>query len=98
MSNINQIDNELNVLRNKLASLEEQKKIEEQKELDKVNNPLKTLETIIDEKRKQIERNSYSRSIPLARFYDQEKVATLEPIFNMLKNIQERLEILENKN
>jgi hypothetical protein len=34
MSNINQIDNELNVLRNKLAYLEEQKKIEEQKELE----------------------------------------------------------------
>ena len=57
MSNINQIDNELNVLRNKLASLEEQKKIEEQKELDKLNNLLKTFDI-----------NSYSRSIPLARF------------------------------
>ena len=52
MSHINQIDNELNLLREKLALLEEQKKIEEQKELDKLNNPLKTLEMIIDEKRK----------------------------------------------
>jgi hypothetical protein len=59
--------------------------------------PLKTLEGIIDEKRKQIERNSYSKSIPLARFYDQEKVAFLDPILNMLKNIQERLDALESK-
>ena len=93
-----QIENEINILRQKLASLEEIKKIEEQKEIEKLKNPLKTLESIIDEKRNQIERNSYSKSIPLARFYDQEKLATLEPIFNMLKNIQERLEVLENKN
>jgi hypothetical protein len=59
--------------------------------------PLKKLEGIIDEKRKQIERNSYSKSIPLARFYDQEKVAFLDPILNMLKNIQERLDALESK-
>jgi len=98
MSHINQIDNELNLLREKLALLEEQKKIEEQKELDKLNNPLKTLEMIIDEKRKQIDRNSYSKSIPLARFYDQEKLSMMEPIYHMLKNIQERLTVLENKN
>jgi hypothetical protein len=83
-----QIENEINILRQKLASLEEIKKIEEQKEIEKLKNPLKTLESIIDEKRNQIERNSYSKSIPLARFYDQEKLATLEHIINMLKNIQ----------
>ena len=58
-------------------------------------NPLKILETIIDEKKKQIERNSYSKSVPLARFYDQEKVTFLEPILDALKNIQQRLEALE---
>ena len=96
MSNINQIDNELNVLRNKLASLEEQKKIEEQKEFDLLNNPLKALETIIKDKRKKIETH-YNKDFR-KKVSEQEKVATLEPIFNMLKNIQERLEILENKN
>jgi len=63
---------------------------------DKKAFPLKTLETIIDEKRKQIGR-AYSKSIPLARFYDQEKLGYLEPIFNMLKNIHERLEVLEKR-
>jgi hypothetical protein len=93
MSNINQIDNELNVLRIKLTLLEEQKKIEEQKEFDLLNNPLKTLETIIKDKRKKLENGrcgGYKE--------EKEKVATLEPIFNMFKNIQERLEVLENKN
>ena len=95
MSNINQIDNELNALREKLALLEEQKKNEVQKQIEKITNPLKTFEMIIDEKRRQIDRNSYSKSIPLARFYDQEKLAMLEPIYNMFKNISERLEVLE---
>ena len=94
---MSQLDSELNALRIRLATLEEQKRIDSEIASEKKVFPLKTLEGIIDEKRKQIERNSYSKSIPLARFYDQEKVAFLEPIFNMLKNIQERLDALERK-
>jgi hypothetical protein len=60
-------------------------------------SPLQTLEGIIEEKRKQIERNSYDKSLPLASFYDKEKVSFLEPIFNMLKDIQGRLEVLEKR-
>ena len=58
---------------------------------------IKTLEAIVNAKRKQIEQNSYSKSIPLARFYDQEKQAFLEPIANLLKNIEGRLDALENQ-
>lgn len=94
---MSQLDLELNSLRLRLAALEEQKRVETEKELEKKTFPLKTLEVIIEEKREQIERNSYSRTLPLARFYDQEKLAFLEPIFNMLKDIQYRLEVLERK-
>jgi hypothetical protein len=94
---MSQLDSELNTLRIRLATLEQQKRIESETASEKKAFPLKTLEGIIDEKRKQIERNSYSKSLPLARFYDQEKVSFLEPIFNMLKNIQERLEALEKR-
>jgi hypothetical protein len=94
---MSQLDSELNALRIRLATLEEQKRIESEIASEKKAFPLNTLEGIIDKKRKQIERNSYSKSIPLARFYDQEKVEFLEPIFNMLKNIQERLDALERK-
>jgi hypothetical protein len=59
--------------------------------------PLKAFEGIIDEHRNRIDRNSYSKSLPLAKFYDQEKLAFLEPILNALKDMQERLEVLENK-
>ena len=91
------LDSELNALRMRLASLEEQKRIDSETASEKKAFPLKTLEGIIDEKRKQIERNSYSKSLPLARFYDQEKLAFLEPILNMLKHLQERLDALEKK-
>jgi hypothetical protein len=94
MSNI---DSELSLLKQRLAALEEQKRIEAEKEAEKKANPMKVLGEILDAKKKQIERNSYSRSLPLARFYDQEKVAMLEPILNMLQDIQKRLTALENK-
>lgn len=95
---MSQLDIELEVVRNRLAYLEKQKQDEIEKELDKQTRPLKVLDAIIDAKRKQIEQNRYSKSIPLARFYDQEKLEMLEPIFNMLKSIDERLQALENKN
>ena len=87
------IDSEINGLRLRRAALEAQKQITTEKKAF----PLETLEEIVHQKRKQIERNSYSKSIPLARYYDQEKLAYLEPIFNMLKSIQERLDVLEKK-
>lgn len=90
------LDTELASLRLRLAALEEQKRIETEK-ADKKAFPLKALEGIIDEHRNRIDRNSYSKSLPLARFYDQEKVSFLEPIFDMLKDIQRRLEILEKR-
>lgn len=92
MSNI---DSELTLLRQKIEMLEKQKRAEEELKAMKEANPLATLGQIIEEKKQKISRNSYSRSIPLARFYDEEKVVMLEPIFNMLKNIQQRLEVLE---
>ena len=91
------LDAELNALRLRLAALEEQKRIETEKAEKKKAYPLKTLEDVIDEYRKRIDRNSYSKSFPLARAYDHEKMAFLEPIFDMLKDIQGRLEILEKR-
>ena len=91
------IDSELLLLKQRLSALEEQKRIEAEKEAEKKANPMKVLKDIIDEKKQQIENNRYSKSLPLARFYDQEKVSYLEPIFNMLKSINERLEALEKK-
>jgi hypothetical protein len=92
-----EMESELNLLKQRLAFLEEQKQIQIEKEAEKKANPLKVLEVIIDEKKKKIANNRYSKSIPLARFYDEEKLSMLEPIFHMLQDIQKRLDVLENK-
>jgi len=92
-----EMESELNLLKQRIAFLEEQKRNQIEKEAEKKANPLKILEIIIDEKKKKIANDRYSKSIPLARFYDEEKVSMLEPIFNMLVDIQKRLDILENK-
>ena len=91
------IDSELSLLKQRLAALEEQKRIEAEKDAEKKANPMKVLETIIEDKKKQIENNRYSKNLPLAQYYDQEKVAMLEPILNALQDIQKRLTALENK-
>lgn len=93
---MSQIDSEIHALRTRIKALEEQKAIRVEKAEKERAFPLETLRDIIQEKKWQIERNSYSKSLPLARFYDQEKVGYLEPIFNMLVDIQKRLEALEN--
>ena len=58
---------------------------------------LKDLEGIIDGFRKRIERDDCAKNLPLASFYDREKLSFLEPIFNMFKDIQGRLEVLEKR-
>lgn len=95
---MSQLDIELEVVRNRLAALEKQKQIEVKKEVEKLESPLKVLEDIIEQKRIRVERNRNSKGIPLARFHsDKDKLAMLEPIFNMLKSIDERLKALEPK-
>ena len=84
MSNI---ASELTLLRQKIEMLEKQKKDEDEMKVAKAD-PLAALGQIIEAKKEQISRNRYSKSVPLARFYDEEKVAMMEPIFNMLKDIQ----------
>ena len=41
--------------------------------------------------------NRYSKSVPLARYYDQQLVTHLEAINNILQIVDERLKKLEEK-
>ena len=91
------LDSELNSLRLRLVTLEEQKRVQTEIASEKKAFPLKALDNFVDKKKDQVENNRYSKSIPLARFYDEEKLEYLQPILDMLKNIQGRLEALENK-
>jgi hypothetical protein len=94
---MNGIESELILLRQKIEVLEGQKRVQLEKDTEQKENPLRVLEDIINTKKEKIKRNSYSKSIPLAQFYDQEKVAMLEAIYTILKSIHERLEALEQK-
>ena len=118
---MSQLDTELTLLKQKLAALEEQKRIELEKEAEKKTNPLKVLEEFIDETKKVSNMLAlwYPQGVPSPQIQmlqsrraqgyvlrpediiwlcDQnDKVKYLEPIFNMLKSINERLDALENK-
>lgn len=91
------IKSKLDAMKKQVELLEEKQRIEAEQELLKKKFPLETLDKIVTEKRKQLERNSYSSCIPLAKFYDQEKLDYLQPILDALTNIHKRLDDLEKK-
>ena len=86
-------DKEISELQKKIIHLEEQKQEQREKDLQQINNPLNILKNIIDEKRKHIELNINS----FAKLSDRKKIAVLEPIVNLFKNIEDRLDKLEKK-
>jgi hypothetical protein len=92
---MSQLDSEIIVLRRRLAALEEQKQIEVKKTSEKKELPLKTFEVLVDYHgslvpgKDQYQTEKWRKS--------QEKLKFLKPILDVLKDIQERLEILEKK-
>ena len=87
------IESELNLLKQRMAALEEQKRIEAEKKA----NPIKVLESFVDSTKKKVENNNYAQGAQLAAYYDAEKITYLEPILNALLDIQKRLGVLEQK-
>jgi hypothetical protein len=78
--------------------LEKQKK--EKDESDKktsIDHNFNVINDVLTEKKIAINNNRYSRSVPLARYYDQELVKHLEAIYNILQIVDERLKKLEEK-
>jgi hypothetical protein len=86
------IDSEINGLRLRLAALEAHKQITAEKKAF----PLETLEEIVD-KNKNV-RKGFDNKFQNERWHNaQDKLTYLEPILNILKGIQERLDVLEKK-
>lgn len=91
---------ELNSLRFRLASVKNQKPIETESILKRACTQ-NTLEEIIDKKQKEIETTRYEFvkgavfNAHLHKNRDKETVIILETIINMLRNIQDRLDVLE---
>ena len=86
------IDSEINGLRLRLAALEAHKQITAEKKAF----PLETLEEIVHQNKNV--RKGFDNKFQNERWHNaQDKLTYLEPIFNMLKSIQERLDVLEKK-
>ena len=92
------VTEEIQKLQVRILELEKQKK--EKDESDKktsIDHNFKVINNLLTEKKTDIINNRYSKSVPLARYYDQELVTHLEAIYNILQIVDERLKKLEEK-
>lgn len=90
--------NEIQQLQLRILELEKQKN--EKDESDKktsIDHNFKVINYVLTEKKTAINNNRYSKSVPLARYYDQELVTHLEAIYNILQIVDKRLKKLEEK-
>jgi len=92
------VTEEIQQLQLRILELEKQKK--EKDESDKktsIDHNFNVINDVLTEKKTAINNNRYSKSVPLARYYDQELVRHLEAIYNILQIVDERLKKLEEK-
>jgi hypothetical protein len=92
------VTEEIQKLQVRILELEKQKK--EKDESDKktsIEHNFKVINDVLTEKKTAINNNRYSKSVSLARYYDQELVTHLEAIYNILQIVDERLKKLEDK-
>ena len=90
------VTEEIQQLQLRILELEKQKK--EKEESDKKTSMVynfNVLNHVLTKKKTTINSNRYSKSVPLARYYDQELVTRLEAIYNILQNLDKRLKKLE---
>jgi hypothetical protein len=92
------VTEEIQQLQLRIFELEKQKK--EKDESDKktsIDHNFNVINDVLTEKKTAIDNNRYSKSVPMARYYDQQLVTHLEAIYNILQIVDERLKKLEEK-
>ena len=92
------VTEEIQQLQLRILELEQQQK--EKDESDKktsIYHNFKVINDVLTEKKTAINNNRYSKSVPLARYYDQQLITHLEAIHNILQIVDERLKKLEEK-
>lgn len=92
------VTEEIRQLQLRILELEKQKK--DKDENDKktsIDHNFMVINDLLTEKKSAINNNRYSKSVPLARYYDQELVTHLEAIYNILQIVDKRLKKLEEK-
>ena len=90
MSSFN-FNDEMRELQTKILNLE---KLENNKK-ELLDHNFKVINDVLIEKKAAIINNRYSKSEPLARYYDQELVTHLDAIYNILHIFNNRLDKLE---
>ena len=92
------VTEEIQQLQVRILELEKQKKEkDESNKKTSIDHNFKVINDLLTEKKTAINNNRYSKSVPLARYYDQELVTHLEAIYNILQIVDERLKKLEDK-
>jgi hypothetical protein len=90
------LDEVITSLRLKLAAAEEQKRRAAEVAAEKKADPVKTLETIVNQMKQNIEYHEHKKQWH-ERIRACQTVAYLQPILDMLKRIDERLNVLEQR-
>ena len=83
-----------------IQKIKEKKQKKEKDESDKktsIDHNVKVINDLLTEKKTAINNNRYSKSVKLAKYYDQELVTHLEAIYNIIQIVDERLKKLEEK-
>jgi hypothetical protein len=92
------ITEEIQQLQLRILELEKQKKEKDKSdEKTSIDHNFRVINDVLTEKKTAINNNRYSKSVPLAKYYDQELVTHLEAICNILQIVDERLKKLEEK-
>ena len=92
------VTEEMQELQLRILELEKQQKEKDETEKKtSIDHNFNVINDVLSEKKTAIKNNRYSKSVPLARYYDQELVTHLEAIYNILQIMDERLKNLEEK-
>ena len=90
------ISEEIQQLQLRILELEKQQKgLEENDKKTSIEYNFKVLNNLLNEKKTNVANDRYSKSVPLARYYDQQLVTHLDAIYNILHIVDERLKKLE---
>jgi len=96
MSSVSQ---EIQQLQLRILELEKQKKDKDESyKKTSIDHNFNVINDLLNEKKTAINNNRYCKSVPLARYYDQELVTHLEAIYNILHIVDERLKKIEQLN
>jgi hypothetical protein len=92
------VTEEIQQLHLKILKLKKQKKEKDESDnKTSIDHNFKVINDVLTKKKIAINNDRYSRSVPLARYYDQELVTHLEACYNILQIVDERLKKLEEK-